>query len=64
MVDGDEIGRVVRQMMEDLDINKAAMIVRERAREAPEIGGSSKKAFDKVVQMFTKQQQLDKMINL
>ncbi|KAL1557150.1 UDP-glycosyltransferase CGT-like [Salvia divinorum] len=53
IVDGDEIGRVVRQMMEDLDINKAAMIVRERAREASEIGGSSQKTFDKVMQMFT-----------
>ncbi|KAG6408129.1 hypothetical protein SASPL_131132 [Salvia splendens] len=53
VVDGDEIGRVVRQMMEDLDINKAAMIVRERAREASEIGGSSQKALDKVMQMFT-----------
>ncbi|KAG6405845.1 hypothetical protein SASPL_133439 [Salvia splendens] len=53
VVDRDEIGRVVRQTMEDLDINKAAMIARERAREAYEIGGSSQKAFDKVMQMFT-----------
>ncbi|XP_057769648.1 UDP-glycosyltransferase CGT-like [Salvia miltiorrhiza] len=53
-VDGDEIGRVVRQMMEDLNINKAAEIVRERAREAAsENGGSSQKAFHKLMHMFT-----------
>lgn len=53
VVDGNRISRLVGQMMQDLKIKKAAKIVRERAREACENGGSSQKAFNKVVQTFT-----------
>ncbi|KAH6791985.1 hypothetical protein C2S52_002462 [Perilla frutescens var. hirtella] len=53
LIDGNEIGRQVGQMMEDMNIKKAAKFVRERAREACENGGSSQKAFNQVVQMFT-----------
>lgn len=51
-VDGNSISQLVGQMMQDSNIKKAAKIVRERAREACENGGSSQKALNKVVQMF------------
>lgn len=51
-VDGDEIGRVVKQMMGDLKMKKTAKIVRERAREASGNGGSSQKAFQELMQCF------------
>ncbi|KAK6129292.1 hypothetical protein DH2020_037001 [Rehmannia glutinosa] len=43
LVAGKEIGRLVAQIMGDLNIKKKAKIVREKAREACEIGGARKR---------------------
>ncbi|GFP91778.1 UDP-glycosyltransferase 71b5 [Phtheirospermum japonicum] len=53
LVDGKEIGRQVARIMGDLNIKKNAKIVRDKAREACEISGSSEKGFMKVIKMFT-----------
>ncbi|KAK6155048.1 hypothetical protein DH2020_009296 [Rehmannia glutinosa] len=53
LVAGKEIGRLVAQIMGDLNIKKKAKIVREKAREACEIGGSSEKVFSDFIKMFT-----------
>ncbi|KAI3452255.1 hypothetical protein Pfo_008920 [Paulownia fortunei] len=53
LVEGKEIGRLLAQIMGDLNIKKAAKIVREKAREACEIGGSFEKFFVEVIEMFT-----------
>ncbi|KAL0450505.1 UNVERIFIED_CONTAM: UDP-glycosyltransferase 13 [Sesamum latifolium] len=53
LVDRKEIGRLLEQIMGDWDIKKAAKNVREKAREACEVGGSSEKVLVKVIAMLT-----------
>ncbi|EYU44156.1 hypothetical protein ABFS82_08G027400 [Erythranthe guttata] len=53
MIEGEEIGQRVAKIMGDLNVKKRAKIVREKAREACEIGGSSEEAFMEVVEILT-----------
>ncbi|KAK4417624.1 UDP-glycosyltransferase 13 [Sesamum alatum] len=53
LVDGKEIGRLLAQIMKDLNIKKAAKNVREKAREACEVGGSSEKVLREVIAILT-----------
>ncbi|KAK4490725.1 hypothetical protein RD792_001427 [Penstemon davidsonii] len=52
LVEGKEIGWRIKQIMGNVNIKKKAKIVREKAREACEIGGSSDKAFVKLLEKF------------
>lgn len=53
LVEANEICRLLTQIMGDLNIKKKVKIVREKAREACEIGGSFEKIFKEVIEMFT-----------
>ncbi|KAG8384653.1 hypothetical protein BUALT_Bualt04G0140300 [Buddleja alternifolia] len=52
LVEGKEIGRVVKQIMEDLNVRKKAEIVRGKSGEACEIGGSSENGIVEVIEML------------
>lgn len=53
LVDGKEIGPLLARIMEDSNIKKAAKNVREKAREACEVGGSSEKVLAEVIAILT-----------
>nr|XP_009794353.1 PREDICTED: anthocyanidin 3-O-glucosyltransferase 2-like [Nicotiana sylvestris] len=52
LVNGEEIAEMVKSLMGDVDMKVKAMKVRDQARKAKEIGGSSEKRLRKFIEML------------